>query len=88
MKHDDLKQIAKLLDDTLEEKLDKKLDEKLAPIHKTLSEHGKILKSHGRQLQSIKKTQDVMLKVLDREQMKQAHRLKKVEVHLGLSSAV
>jgi hypothetical protein len=39
MKNSDLKQISKLMDD------------KLAPIHKTLTEHGKMLESHGQMLE-------------------------------------
>jgi hypothetical protein len=86
----DLKQISKLLDD----RLDKKFDEKLAPIKKTLSEHGKMLesdgkmlKSHGKMLTSLKKDQSVMLEMLDGEQMKQSKRLTKIETHLGLTSS-
>ena len=62
----DLNQIAQLLD----EKLEQKLEEKLAPIHKELEKHSKILTS-------LKKDQDTMLTVLDREQMYQSKRLKK-----------
>lgn len=77
MNDTDLKQISKLLDD----KLDNKLDEKLAPIQKTLSKHGKILKS-------LKRDQSVMLAMLDGEQMKQRKRLNRIEEHLSLSPAV
>lgn len=84
MNNTDLKQISKLLDD----KLDNKLDEKLAPIQKTLSEHGKILGSHSKMLKSLKKDQSAMLGMLDGEQMKQRRRLKLVEEHLGLASPV
>jgi|WetSurMetagenome_2_1015567.scaffolds.fasta_scaffold954820_2 hypothetical protein len=86
----DLKQISKLLDD----KLDSKFDEKLAPIQKTLSEHGKMLESHGKMLKShgkilisLKKDQNMMLGMLDEEQMKQKRRLTKIEAHLGLTPA-
>lgn len=48
MNNTDIKQISKLLDD--------KFDNKLAPINKTLSEHGKILGSHGIAIESIGKT--------------------------------
>jgi len=95
MNNNDLKQISTLLDD----RLDNKLDEKLAPIQKTLSEHGKILgshdaalesigktlKSHGKMLRSLKRDQSVMLAMLDGEQMKQRKRLKRVEDHLGIT---
>jgi len=98
MNNGDLKQISKLLDD----RLDNKLDEKLAPIKKTLSEHGKILESHtkildshgkkldshGKMLRSLKKDQSVMLEMLDGEQMKQSKRLNRIENHLGLTSPV
>lgn len=73
MNNTDLKQISKLLDD----RLDSNFDEKLAPIQKTLAQHGKMLKS-------LKKDQNTMLGMLDDEQMKQSRRLKRVEEHLGL----
>jgi hypothetical protein len=76
----DLKQISKLMDD--------KFDEKLAPIQKTLSEHGKLLKSHGKMLRALKKDQNTMLGMLDDEQMKQRKRIKRVEDHLGLTSPI
>lgn len=79
MNNTDLKQISKLLDD--------KLDEKLAPIQKTLSEHGKMLESHGKMLRSLKKDQSTMLAMLDGEQMKQSKRLKRVEKHVGINSS-
>lgn len=63
------------------------------PLKKTLEEHGtilkshsKLLKSHSKILHSLKKDQDTMLNMLDREQMNQGKRLKKVEEHLGFSS--
>ncbi len=77
MNKTDLKQISDLLDSKLEEKLEQKFEEKLAPIYKEL-------KKHGKQLKSLKKDQDVMLKMLNREQMDQRKRLKRVENHLGL----
>ena len=70
----DLKQISKLLDD----RLDNKLDEKLAPIQKTLTQHGKMLRS-------LKKDQSIMLEMLDGEQMKQSKKLKRVEDYLGIT---
>ena len=76
MNNTDLKQISKILDDKLEDKF----NEKLAPIHKTLTQHGRILKS-------LKKDQSTMLAMLDDEQMKQKRRLKRVEDHLGLTSS-
>lgn len=82
MKNTDLKEISKLLDD----RLDKKFDEKLAPIQKTLSEHGKMLKEHSKALKALKKDQNTMLGMLDDEQMKQKRRLKRVEEHLGFTS--
>lgn len=61
MNNTDLKQISKLLDD----KLDKKFDEKLAPIQKTLSQHGAILGSHDTTLKSIGKTLESHGKTLE-----------------------
>lgn len=97
MNNTDLKQISKLLDD----RLDNKLDEKLAPIQKTLSEHGKILESHGtaidsigktlkshsKMLRSLKKDQNTMLGMLDDEQMKQRKKIIRIEEHLGFTSS-
>ncbi len=77
MKQTDLQQIGKLLDEKLEQKLEEKLEQKLTPIQKELKQHGKMLRS-------LKTTQDVMLKVLDREQMQQSHRLTRVEKHIGI----
>ena len=68
--------------------MDDKFDEKLAPIQKTLSEHGKLLKSHGKMLRALKKDQNTMLGMLDDEQMKQRKRIKRVEDHLGLTSPI
>ncbi len=92
MSNNDLKQLSQLLDE--------KLDQKLEPIQKTLDEHGKILnshteilkshdkllKSHGKLLKSLKKNQEVMLDLLDREQMTQKKRIKKIEERVGISS--
>lgn len=87
MNNTDLKQISELLDN--------RLDNKLAPIQKTLEQHGaileshgKILESHGNILRSLKKDQSVMLAMLDGEQMKQRKRLKRVEEHLGITSPI
>jgi len=79
MKNNDLKQISELLDN--------RLDNKLAPIQRTLFEHSKILKSHGKMLKSLKKDQGIMLEMLDGEQMKQKRRLTKIEAHLGFTPA-
>lgn len=71
MNNDDLVKISQLL------------DEKLKPVHNELKNHveilkeqGETLKQHGKILRSLKKDQNTILKVLDREQMM-----------LGLSSA-
>lgn len=81
MNSNDLDQISQLLDQKLEEKLNQKFD----PIEKELKEHGKILSSHSKILSSLKKDQGTMLKMLDKEQMDQRKRLKKVEDHLELT---
>lgn len=57
------------------QQVSKLLDEKLAPIQKTLNNHGKLL-------ESLKKDQNTMLNLLDREQMDQRKRLERVEKHL------
>lgn len=64
------------------QQVSKLLDEKLAPIQKTLNEHGKLLKGHSKLLKSLKKDQDTMLNLLDTEQMNQRKRLERVEKHL------
>lgn len=51
---------------------------------KLLNKHSKILKQHSKQLRVLKKDQDAILSVLDREQMHQHKRLDRVEDHLGL----
>ncbi len=73
MKNDDLKQISKLLD--------QKLDEKLEPVHKELKQHRTILRS-------LKKDQDTILDMLDKEQMSQRKRLTRVEERLNIFSPV
>ena len=80
MNNTDLIQIAALLD--------QKLEEKLEPIHKELKKHSKILSEHSTMLKSLKKDQDTMLKMLDREQMNQSKRIKIVEDHLNLTSTI
>jgi hypothetical protein len=81
------------------QQISKLLDEKLAPIQKTLNEHGRILNEHGdllkgqgrileghsKLLKSLKKDQDTMLDLLDREQMDQRKRLERVEKHLDIT---
>ena len=91
MNKNDFNQISQLLDD----KLESKLNEKLEPIHKELTEHGKILnehskilKSHDKSLKSLTRNQNTMLKLLDSEQMQQRKRLKKIEEHLDINSGV
>lgn len=44
----------------------------------------KILKSHGKLLRSLKKDQDTMLNMLDREQMEQRKKIKRIEEHLDI----
>ncbi len=50
----------------------------IVPIQKELKKHGKLLRS-------LKKDQDTMLNMLDKEQMTQRKQLKKIEDHLGFS---
>lgn len=80
MTNNDIQQISKLLED------------KLAPIQKTLDEHSNLLKEHGKVLgghsnilKSLKKDQDIILNMLDKEQMKQRKRLERVEEHLDIT---
>ena len=49
----------------------------LEPIHKTL-------KKHSRELKVLKKNQEVMLDLLDREPMDQRRRLKRIEDRLDI----
>ena len=53
----------------IDQRLDVKLDQKLKPIKKNL--------------RAVKKTVDVMAKLLDGEQMRQRKRIDKIEDHLG-----
>jgi len=76
MKNDDLKQISKLL------------DQKLEPVQKELKQHGTLLKQHGTMLRSLKRDQDTILDMLDKEQMSQRKRLTRVEERLGIFSPV
>ena len=71
------------------------LDEKLAPIKSTLDQHskilgqqGKILNQHSKILRSLKKDQNTILDVLDREQMEQRKRIKRIEEHLDLPTSI
>jgi hypothetical protein len=62
-------------------------DQKLKPIQQELQQHGKLLKGHGILLKSLKKDQNTMLNMLDKEQMDQRKRLNRVEEHLSLTSS-
>lgn len=53
-----------------------------------LQEQGKTLKQHGKLLRSLKKDQDTILDMLDKEQMSQRKRLDRVEERLGIFSPV
>lgn len=77
MNKNDLEQIGELIDD----RLGKAFDRRLKPIEDELKQHGKMLRS-------LKKNQDTMLRMLDKEQMNQSKRLKKVEDHLGITSSI
>lgn len=70
---DDLEQISCLLD--------QKFEQKLTPIENELKSHGIILKS-------LKKDHDIMLDMLDREQMDQKKKIKRIEKHLDLPPLV
>ena len=92
MKNNDLKQISKLLDQKLDpvqkgvDKQGKMLEQQgkaLEQHGKILEDHTKILKQHGKILRSLKKDQDTMLKMLDKEQMDQRKRLKRIEDNLA-----
>lgn len=90
MKNDDLKQISKLLDQKLEPVL-KTLGQHgtiLEQHGSVLEQHGSILKQHGKLLRSLKKDQDTILDMLDKEQMSQRKRLDRVEERLGIFSPV
>jgi hypothetical protein len=54
----------------LDQRLDRKFDQKLKPIKKNL--------------RAVKKTVDVMARLLDSEQMRQRKRIDKIEDHVGL----
>lgn len=94
------RKLEQKLEEKLEQKLNQKFDEKLAPIHqelrkhteilhehgRILGEHGRELKKHGKMLKSLKKDQDTMLDMLDKEQMSQRRRLASIEKHLVITS--
>jgi hypothetical protein len=65
-----LQQISDLLDQKLEVKLEEKLTEKLSPMYS--------------ELKQLKKTQNILLKMLDREQMSQRVRLDIIEKKLHI----
>jgi septal ring factor EnvC (AmiA/AmiB activator) len=82
MTNNDLNQISQIL------------DQKLKPIQQELQQHGKMLEGngkqlegHGKMLKSLKKDQNTILNMLDKEQMDQRKRLKRVEEHLSLTSS-
>jgi hypothetical protein len=68
---DDIKQLREVI----REEVGTQLDQKLEPIQKTLQSHDKMLRA-------IKKDQDTMLKMLDREQMSQRKHITDVEGRL------
>jgi len=92
--NDDLQAIKGIVKDEVDP-LKKELEEhgkmlqshgKLLKSHgKMLQSHSKLLQSHGKLLRSLKKDQDIMLTMLDREQVSQKKRIKKIEEHLGFS---
>jgi len=55
------------------------LDQKLKPIQQELQQHGKVLKS-------LKKDQDTMLNMLDKEQMQQRKRIARLEENTGIQT--
>ena len=77
----DLQQIAQLLDEKLNP-----LKDELKEHGEMLKKHGKVLEDHGKLLRSLKKDQETMLAMLDREQMSQRKRLTKLEEHVGFPS--
>src|SRR5579872_1443935 len=55
---------------------------------KILGQQGKILNQHSKILRSLKKDQNTILDVLDREQMEQRKRIKRIEEHLDLPTSI
>lgn len=55
---------------------------------KILEQHGVLLKQHGKLLRSLKKDQDTILDMLDKEQMSQRKRLDRVEEWLNIISPI
>ena len=84
----DLQQIAQLLDEKLKPVKDELKEHgiMLKEHGEMLKKHGKVLESHGKILRSLKKDQETMLAMLDKEQMSQRKRLTKLEEHVGLPS--
>lgn len=88
MNTNDLDQISQLLDQKLAP-VQKELNQhsKVLNQHsKVLSQHSKVLNQHGKILRSLKKDQNTMLRMLDREQTDQSKRLKRIEDHVGITS--
>jgi hypothetical protein len=83
LNNNDIKQISQLLDVKITP-----IQEELKQHGKLLKQHGKLLKQHGKLLKSLKKDQDVMLDMLDKEQMQQRKRLQRLEVHTGLNTSI
>ncbi len=76
LNNNDIKQISQLL------------DTKIAPIERELKQHGGLLKQHGKLLKSLKKDQDTMLDMLDKEQMQQRKKIQRLEEHVGLNPSI
>jgi septation ring formation regulator EzrA len=94
MTNDDVAKFSKLLDEKLapiQQTLDehgKMLQEhgkQLQSLQKGLTSVEKGLTSVKKELSSVKKDQGTMLNMLDKEQMDQRKRLKRVEDHLTLT---
>ena len=94
MTNNDLKQISQIFDQKLKP-IQQELQQHglLLKEHSVLlkghglllKEHSVLLKGHGKLLKSLKKDQDTMLVMLDKEQMDQRKRLKLIEEHLSLN---
>lgn len=59
-------------------KISQLLDEKISPMNEKIFSIQKELKQHGKSLKSLKKDQDIMLDMLDKEQMQQKKRLQRL----------
>ena len=77
---DDLEQIGKVID----ARLDAKLDEKLAPLKTDIKTVTEDMQRVKKDLRGVKKTVDVMARLLDGEQMRQRKRIDRIEDHLGM----